>query len=407
METEGALAVSQTTRPRASSRAERAVGRLAWSLTVGYGLIAITAIVLRLRNGGGIDDVSVAVLPGFGVYAVVGGLLAARRPRNPIGWLMLATALATGTNVLADEFSVYGLLTVPGSMPVASFAGWLALWLHPSLATSVLMVFLFPTGRLPSRRWQPVLWVSLTVIIGTALIDAFGAPGSGQHPEIVNPYLISALRPVSEALGGASWISFSLLGLGVASLVARYRRASRTERQQLKWIVMAAVLLFVSIVFASILGGLAPAPIRVAIALALLPVAIGIAILRHRLLDIDLLIKRTVVYGATTTAIAAVFFFGIVALQTMLRPVTGGSELAIAASTLVSFALFQPVRRWLHELVDRRFDRSRYDAARTLEAFADQLRDEVDLDTLRDDLLGAVRQTMAPAHASFWLRRRP
>jgi hypothetical protein len=136
------------------------------------------------------------------------------------------------------------------------------------------------------------------------------------------------------------------------------------------------------------------------------PVATGIAILRHRLYDIDLLINRTLVYGATSAAIGATFFGGIIALQTLLRPLTAGSELSVAISTLASFALFQPIRRRVQGTVDRRFDRSRYDAGRTLEVFADRLRDEVDLDALRDDLLGAVRQTMAPTHASLWLRER-
>jgi hypothetical protein len=134
------------------------------------------------------------------------------------------------------------------------------------------------------------------------------------------------------------------------------------------------------------------------------PVAAGIAVLRYRLYDIDLLINRTLVYGATSAAIAATFFIGIVALQALLRPLTAGSELAIAASTLVSFALFQPIRRWVQDAVDRRFDRSRYDAARTLDLFADRLRDEVDLDALREDLLASVRATMAPTHTSLWLR---
>jgi hypothetical protein len=143
-----------------------------------------------------------------------------------------------------------------------------------------------------------------------------------------------------------------------------------------------------------------------AVGIGLLPVAIGIAILRYRLYDIDVLIKRTVVYGATSAAIALTLFAGVVALQAVLRPLTTGSELAVAASTLASFALFQPVRRRLQNAVDRRFDRSRYDAAHTLDAFADQLRDEVNLDELRADLLGAVRLTTAPAHASLWLRER-
>jgi hypothetical protein len=143
-----------------------------------------------------------------------------------------------------------------------------------------------------------------------------------------------------------------------------------------------------------------------AVALNLLPIAVAVAILRHRLFDIDHLINRTLVYGGTSGLIAIVFFAGIVALQPLLRPLTAGSDLAVAASTLVAFALFQPIRRWVQDAVDRRFDRSRYDAARTLDAFTEDLRDEVDLDDLKADLISAVRNTMSPAHASLWLRER-
>jgi hypothetical protein len=188
----------------------------------------------------------------------------------------------------------------------------------------------------------------------------------------------------------------------------RSARAQSVERQQFKWF-LAGVLLALAVVA---VGGVLffvdadVAKFVISNGAAAIPVAVGIAILRHRLYDIDLLIKRTLVYGATSVAIAACFFIGIVALQALLRPLTAGSEIAIAGSTLVSFALFQPVRRRVQQVVNRRFDRSRYDAARTLDAFADQLRDEVDLAVLRADLLGVVRETVAPVHASLWLRER-
>lgn len=240
------------------------------------------------------------------------------------------------------------------------------------------------------------------------LIHAFGAPGSQLHPEIVNPYLIPALRPVFEAASAASWLFVGFFGLGVASLVARYRRASRTEKQQLKWIVLAGVFTAVSAFAGSVIEGpVVRTPALLVLVLLALPVGIGIAILRHRLFDIDLLIKRTVVYGATTAAIAAVFFAGILSTQTLLRPLTASSDLAVAASTLASFALFQPVRRRIQSAVDQRFDRSRYNAVRTLDAFSTRVRDDIDLDALRGDLIAAVGTTMAPAHVSLWLRDRP
>jgi hypothetical protein len=207
--------------------------------------------------------------------------------------------------------------------------------------------------------------------------------------------------------------AISGLILAVKQLIDRTRKANATERQQLKWILWSSVLFGVTLLSAFpvlfSVGRNDPTTLYavtlvVALATATLPIAIGIAILRYRLYDIDLLIKRTAVYGTSTAAIAATFFFGIVALQGALRSFTSGSELSVAASTLVSFALFQPVRRRLQQAVDRRFDRSRYDAVRTLDAFTEDLRDQVDLDDLRADLMSAVRQTMGPAHASLWLR---
>jgi hypothetical protein len=196
-----------------------------------------------------------------------------------------------------------------------------------------------------------------------------------------------------------------LLLAAVASVVVRFARSRGVERQQLKWFAYAAALLAVSVVASAVV----PVPIVSALPTLVifgLPIALAIAVLRYHMYDIDLLINRTVVYGAATAAIAAMFFAGLVALQALLRPLISGNELAIAASTLTSFALFQPVRRRVQDAVDRRFNRAHYDAARTLDSFANHLSDDVDLDSLRSDLLEAVRATMAPAHASLWLRER-
>jgi hypothetical protein len=194
----------------------------------------------------------------------------------------------------------------------------------------------------------------------------------------------------------------------VAAVVARFRTAAGNERQQLKWFAYASSVSMSFFVAAPVLfaylAGLGP--LITILGLDLIPISVAIAILRYRLYDIDLLIKRTLVYGATSAAVAVSFFLGLVALQAALRPLTSGSEFAVAASTLFSFALFQPIRRRVQDEVNRRFDRSRYNATRTVDAFADVLRDEVDLDELRADLIGSVQQTMAPAHMSLWLRER-
>jgi hypothetical protein len=223
---------------------------------------------------------------------------------------------------------------------------------------------------------------------------------------------VSSIAGVADAVGPLLGVAFVV---AAGSVLARVRRAHGLERQQLKWfgyaggIVGFAVLALLAMEIVRPLVGdpLGPFPwVAFVLSFNAIPIAAAIAILRYRLYDIDLLIKRSVVYGATSAALAVTFFIGIIALQPALRPLTSGSELAVAASTLAAFALFQPIRRRVQDAVDRRFDRSRYDAARTLDAFADRLRDEVDLDALRGELLGAVRTTMAPAHASLWLRER-
>ena len=381
---------------------ERGASRLAYSLVGLYAVLTLAGLAVAVLNGR-IPDGAVLFV-GLAAYALVGGLVAVRRPRNPIGWLMLCSPIAFAVGVLCDELSIYGFVTAPGTVPMAEFATWISQWVWiVVLAPLVFVVLLFPSGRLPSPRWRPIAWVVAMVFFAIAAIFAFASPGNDLHPEIRNPFALPALLPLARLVEDSFGVFIFVLGLAVLSIIARYRAASLLERQQLKWIVMAGV--FMVIAFAG--GEALPSPIgefgSIA-ALVALPIAIAIAIFRHRLYDIDVLINRALVYGATTLGIGAAFFGGIVALQSALSPFTSGSELAVAASTLVSFAIFQPIRRRVQHTVDRRFDRSRYDASRTLDAFADQLRDEVDLDTLRADLIGAVRQTMAPAHASLWLR---
>jgi hypothetical protein len=273
----------------------------------------------------------------------------------------------------------------------------------------VALILLFPDGHLPSRRWRPIAWaivawpvLTLLMFEMSPLIDRGNGKGAVPNPTGGIPGPVGDVAAVMAPLLNVGGLTLLLLA-AVASVVVRFARSRGVERQQLKWFAYAAALLAVSVVASAVV----PVPIVNALTNLVifgLPIALAIAVLRYRLYDIDLLINRTVVYGATSAAIGATFFAGIVALQAVLRPLTSGSELAVAASTLVSFALFQPVRRRIQTGVDRRFNRAHYDAARTLDSFADHLRDEVDLDALRSDLLEAVRATMAPAHTSLWLR---
>ena len=355
-------------------------------------------------------------------FAIVGSFLVVQRAGGPIGWLLGAAGAIVQLVLLAAAYGSASLqpgATLPG--------GELALWFASAIQFAAFGLVIsamvrFPDGRPPGRAFAVLLWAVVAFNAGAVVAFAlapqpiaapltFTGPHAGDPSRsIPNPF---ALRgPVGDLmLLAASAIKFlaPLTLIAPLALVVRFRRSRGVERQQLKWLTYTAAIAF----GLALIAWVTPqGPIRVLtdstsiFGIGLLPVAIGIAITRYRLYDIDVLINRTVVYGATSAAIAATFFVGIVALQALLRPLTSGSELAIAASTLLSFALFQPIRRRMQNAVDHRFDRSRYDAARTLDTFADQLRDEVDLDELRVDLLGLVTQSMAPAHLSLWLRDR-
>lgn len=354
------------------------------------------------------------------LFATTGAILAAARPHNPIGWLFLAVALLDSLDSLgsASAQNLPGLISASTlaavTLAICSQVGVLILGVIP------LVLLTFPDGRLVSARWRiAAVGVPSFLAASAVLLLLAAGPIHSNAPELAKPFGIEDLRPFVLPIQGAQF-AMGVLGiaLGAASLVFRYRRARSVERHQVKWMAASASLLALALLATFILTAVKNFfpnaldrgfvdPIANAIFLVgvlSLPIAVGIAILRYRLYDIDVLINRTVVYGATSATIAATFFVGIVALQAVLRPVTSGSELAIAASTLLSFALFQPIRRRMQGAVDRRFDRSRYDAAHTLDTFADDLRDEVDLDALRSELLGAVSRTMSPAHASLWLR---
>lgn len=339
-------------------------------------------------------------------FTAVGALVALRRPANAIGWLLLAAGVTSALGALALEYAVYAIVGRTVALPGGLFSAWLGSWIWVFYIVGVLpfVLLLFPDGRLPSRRWWPVGGAAILEALMTATFMAF-KPGSLQLAAYAdNPF--TPLASLVHTLGTITvWLSLPVIGGASWSLVLRFRRSTGIERAQIKWLAFSAVPLaaaaFASIVLPDKLG-----QVLFVFLLLSVPVGVGIAVLRYRLYDIDLLINRTLVYGGTSAAIAVTFFGVIVTLQLVLRPLTSGTELAVAASTLLSFALFQPLRRRVQDAVDRRFDRSRYDAERTLDSFAVRLRDEVDLDAVRADLLGSVQQTMAPAHTSLWLRER-
>lgn len=340
-------------------------------------------------------------------YASVGALVAPRRPGNAIGWIFCGVGILAAAELLGAQYAIYGLLTEPGSLPRPELGAWVYEWTGfvAACVTATFVVMLFPDGKLLSRAWRPLPWLSgIGIAVGASCLALW--PGPLLLSRFVNnPLGIAGAEETISMLGALGiGLVFSGIVFSMASLALRYQRAGLGERQQIKWIAYVAGVHAVAwAVFAMFLNAAAPA--LVVLVASAIPIATGIAILRHRLYDIDLLIRRTVTYAATSAAIALTFFAGILALQSLLRPLTAGSDVAVTASTLVSFALFQPIRRRIQDAVNRRFDRARYDAARTLDAFAYRLRDEVDIDALRADLLGAVERTMAPTHASLWLRR--
>jgi len=378
-------------------------------------LIALGSVALDLVL---IDFFGVAVLAILSllVFVGVGLLLVLRLPRQPVGWLLLAAGTLLQVTTAAAAYSWAALVRAPGTLPLgvpALFIGFA--WL-PALGCLFLAIMLFPTGRPPSRRWDPavpLVALATAILAATALaqpeflVAQSLSTQSGPLLAVPNPLAADGmLGMIVGYMYGSPFLYIPYL-IPVAAVLVRFRSAAGKERQQLKWFAYASSVSMSFFVAAPVLfrylAGLGP--LIAILAMDLIPISVAIAILRYRLYDIDLLIKRTLVYGATSAAIAVTFFLGVVALQRALTPLTSGSELAVAASTLFSFALFQPIRRRVQDAVNRRFDRSRYNAARTVDGFADQLRDEVNLDELRVDLLGAVQLTMAPAHVSLWLRK--
>jgi len=387
-------------------------------------LFALLATVIAL----GSVALDLALLEFFGVaflavlsllvFVGVGLLLVLRLPRQPVGWLLLAAGTLLQVTTAAAAYSWAALVRAPGTLPLGVPALFIGLAWIPALGCLFLAIMLFPTGRPPSRRWGlavPLVALGTAILVATELAQPeFGvaAPSlssqGGPLLTVPNPLSVDGmLGTILRQIYGSPFLYIPYL-IPVAAVAARFRSAARNERQQLKWFAYASSVAMSFFVAAPVLfrylAGLGP--LIAILAMDLIPISVAIAILRYRLYDIDLLINRTIVYAVTSAAIAVTFFLGLVALQGALRPLTSGSELAVAASTVFSFALFQPIRRRVQDAVNRRFDRARYNAAGTVDGFADRLRDEVNLTELRADLLGAVQLTMAPSHVSLWLRER-
>jgi hypothetical protein len=359
---------------------------------------------------------------GFGAFAVVGALLVAKRPTNAIGWIMAAVALMVAIFNVGSIYATYVVLTRGQPDALAVFGAWTANWYwFVMLALALIYLpLLFPDGRLPSRRWLPVAVLAGIAMLGFVLPRALAdtlpvneAPGY----RIDNPIGIEGLGPLENLpIWGVLLNGLLIVGVvgAAASVVVRLRRSRGVERQQMKWFAYVTVVFVGGSILASAIGE--TTSVRrledisfwlSMVALVSLPIAVGIAIMRYRLYEIDILINRTLVYSSLTALLALVYFGGVTATQAIFRALTGQEQqpqLAIVISTLVIAALFNPLRRRIQSFIDRRFYRRKYDAAKTLEAFSAKLRDETDLDALSDDLVGVVRDTMQPAHVTLWLR---
>lgn len=335
---------------------------------------------------------------------ILGGLIASRRPHNLYGWLWLGFGLGLALQHLGATCSVYGRIDDPVTLPATSslshvlgMGGQLALILAPFL------LLLFPTGRLPSRRWRPLAWAS--ILCGTVvaiLVYLFDSPD-----KVGGAVTVTVVVAVSGV--------FTVFVLSTVSLVVRYHRAEGMERQQLKWFALAAVIAVLVFLGGNMLGlgrllGGTFSNMLEAFANTCLYTAVGVAILRYRLYDIDTIINRTLVYGSLTVSLALIYSLGVTAAQTLFQALTGQQRLpqfAVIVSTLVIAALFNPLRRRIQTIIDRRFYRKKYDARKVVETFSSRLRDETDLATLQDELRRIVAETMNPRHVSMWLHQPP
>ncbi len=399
---------------------DRTARRLSWSLWAAtLALMAAGGALTILNRGTTLDreewesSLGIGFLLLFLAFSTTGALIASRHRRNPIGWILLALGALGAVTSAGEGYALYALRTEPGSLPGGEAAAWLVGWGSGASSITLLgfVLLLFPSGSLPSRRWRPVAWTgiaSLTLIFLSGFtpgeLSTFGAF------ELTNPFGIDG----AEALEAAGVIGFALAvgftAAGVVALRRRLRRSVGAERQQLKWFAFAGALICAAFLAAPIIWSIPSVessplwPIIFLLSVGALPVATAIAILRHRLYDIDVVINRTLVYGSLTAILAGAYIGIVLLLQLAFSPVTEGSSLAVAGSTLAVAALFRPARRRIQAVVDRRFYRRKYDAERTLAAFSAHLRDEVDLDALHAELVGVVRETMQPAHVSLWLR---
>jgi hypothetical protein len=391
---------------------------LAWSLcALSLALTALSLLLLAFNR----SDPNTHIYEYWQVdtlvpvsFSIIGAIVASRLPANPLGWLFCAAACVAAVDHFSAEYALYALLAQPTSLPAGEALAWLASWAWILYCGCIaLSLLLFPNGRPPSRRWRWLAWLSVFLTIAGAVWVAFSPGVIGNLGSIRNPLgiegLPSGFKPVQTIMLALLFVA------ALSTLVVRLRRARGIERQQIKWpaftVVVVAGSSFLSDTAISEAIGLRwlewAGYVIFIPALIGFPISIGIAIVRYRLYEIDLIINRSLVYGALSATLALIYFGGVAMTQAIFRALTGQQEqpqLAIVISTLLIAALFNPLRRRIQRFIDRRFYRRKYDARKTLEAFSAKLRDETDLDALSDDLVGVVKETMQPSRISLWQR---
>jgi hypothetical protein len=407
---EGPMRAGRALRPKARTPLVVRLARTA-PLTIGEAitLVVLWATLLGISAGHDIPLTTVIGVFATVSFATVGGFLVSRLSGHRVGWLLWSSGVLLAIDLGAGYLASEGLTVAPGSIPDAISFAWLSNWIGAPgllLAAGILPLY-FPTGRSLTSRWRLVAIVGLSLIGIDVLAGVFGQFKAGTYPTgVTNPLAIGGSLGGLLAFAGnlADGIfGFVIFPLAVTSLIVRYERSNGIERQQLRpFGILSGIA--VGALFLAFAGMGEFAWLIADGALALLPVTIGIAVLRYQLYDIDRLISRTIAYGALTAIVAGLFIGSTLGFQAVLAPLTRSNELAVAGSTLLVAALFQPIRRRIQRLVDRRFNRTRYDAERTVAAFAARLRDEVDLEQLRAEILATVRQAVEPSSVSLWLR---
>ena len=418
----------------AGSRPRR-TARIAWSLVGVYVAVAILGFgTLERARSRWAPDAGVLsaagenapLLGAFTLFAAVGALIVARRPRQPVGWIMLAAALAMSTSWLAWGYALLTIGASPMAPPVTGLvAGWSSepLSILATLILAVLLLLLlYPSGRLPSTRWRPAVWATVALFVLSVVVSVVEDPLTGRlhlagHPSVTVYVVANPLAPdwlgsaVPDLLRGGMAIGTGMLILAaVASMVVRFRRTRGIERQQIKWLAVVGATTG-TVLAAMVTVGLAsgdwpPGFLWMLLSLSLVgyPLAVGVALLRYRLYEIDRIISRTVTYGLVLALLGAMYTAAVVGLGGALSAVTGqaGSDLVVAVSVLAVIALFRPVRARVQIAVDRRFNRTGYHARQAVDGFADRWRSQVDLETIGQDVLVAATAVVQPEHLSLW-----